>query len=107
MPMAPDQIYADCCYLLRADNGRKIVPQVVRIVENRLTVLSQDREQLAAMGFSTALFLWRQIGEGSPWSGSHQQLSVADFAMHSEKEVCWRLALGRVVLRDSRANRER
>jgi hypothetical protein len=87
MPMAPDQIKIDRCYLLRAENGREIVAKVAKIFENRLTLLSEDRVQLAAIPIRTAQFLWRQTVEGSPWSGSHQLLSVANFAECAEKEV--------------------
>ena len=87
MPMAPDQIKVDCCYLLRVENGREIVAKINKIFENRLTLLSEDRVQLAAIPIKTALFVWRQTVEGSPWSGSPQLLSVADFAEHAQKEV--------------------
>jgi hypothetical protein len=87
MPMAPDQIRADRCYLLRADNGREIVAKVIKIREHPLTLLNENHEQPAVMRFNKVLFLWRQTIEGSPWSGGYQNLSVTDFAIRAEKEV--------------------
>jgi hypothetical protein len=87
MPMSSDQIKTDCCYLVRADDGREIIAKIVKIIDRKLTLLNEKGGPLATMRFNTARFHWRRTEKGSPWSDSHQQLSIADFALRAEKEV--------------------
>jgi hypothetical protein len=92
MPMTTDQIEINRCYRLRAMSGRQIIARVVSFGERqeRFTE-SEDANRPGGASFTishkVARFVWRDTRDGTQWSASQQQLTLADFAFAADDEV--------------------
>jgi hypothetical protein len=90
MPMMPNEIGQGRCYRMTSNNGRKVDVRVEHLGEQQLRFTEEvGRPGAETFTLTTRVvrFVWRAAVQGAQWSGSQQQMPLANFALHAETEV--------------------
>jgi hypothetical protein len=92
MTMMPDEIKLGHCYRVIAKNGRRIIAQVLRLVDKSVRISEAENPagrgaQSFTLNNRVVRFKWRNEAAKPAWSKHSHEAPLATFALAADSEV--------------------